>query len=49
GSNVEEAFQAIARSALKRDAQDASDFPDFNEQITLDQRNEPKPNQDCAC
>ncbi|KAE9546321.1 hypothetical protein FO519_010467, partial [Halicephalobus sp. NKZ332] len=48
GINVEEAFQSIARSALKRDAQDAPDFPDFNEHITLDQRNDSRSSQGCA-
>ena len=47
--NVEDAFQAIARAALKRDAQDASDFPDFNEHITLDQTRDTSSNQGCAC
>ena len=50
GINVEEAFQAIARAALKRDAQDASDFPDFNEHITLNQHRDHSPsNQGCSC
>uniref|UniRef100_A0A7E4W653 Ras-related protein Rab7 n=1 Tax=Panagrellus redivivus TaxID=6233 RepID=A0A7E4W653_PANRE len=47
--NVEDAFQEIARAALKRDAQDASDFPDFNEHINLDHGSTSSSNGGCSC
>lgn len=36
--NVEEAFQAIARNALQRDSQVDHDFPEFPDQIRLNDR-----------
>ncbi|KAJ1374823.1 hypothetical protein KIN20_037746 [Parelaphostrongylus tenuis] len=33
--NVETAFQAIARGALAREAQETHDFPEFPDQIRL--------------
>lgn len=48
--NVEEAFQAIARSALQRDSQDIHDFPDFPDQIRLNDRQaRERPNNACYC
>ncbi|KAK6022318.1 Ras family protein [Ostertagia ostertagi] len=35
--NVEAAFQAIARDALAREAQDSHDFPEFPDQIRLNE------------
>jgi len=35
--NVEQAFQAIARDALQREAQDVQDFPEFPDQIRLNE------------
>ncbi|KAL3097042.1 hypothetical protein niasHS_002758 [Heterodera schachtii] len=49
GVNVEEAFQAIARAALARDSQETHDFPEFPDQIRLDQsRNGRQQNSSCC-
>ena len=48
--NVEEAFQAIARNALQRDSQDIHDFPEFPDQIRLNDRHmRDNSNADSSC
>ncbi|CAI4222465.1 unnamed protein product [Auanema sp. JU1783] len=46
--NVEKAFKAIACNALARESQDVHDFPDFPDQIRLDQP-APTSNSGCSC
>lgn len=47
--NVEQAFIEIARDALKREAQDVQDFPEFPDQIRLDNREAAQPGGGCNC
>lgn len=47
--NVEQAFIEIARDALKREAQDVQDFPEFPDQIRLDHRETTHPSSGCSC
>ncbi|KAK0394714.1 hypothetical protein QR680_000893 [Steinernema hermaphroditum] len=49
GINVEEAFQVIARDALQRESQEAQDFPEFPDQITLAPRPNNQNNSGCNC
>ncbi|EYC38692.1 hypothetical protein Y032_0701g1646 [Ancylostoma ceylanicum] len=46
--NVEAAFQAIARDALAREAQESHDFPEFPDQIRLNE-NRSSPSGGCNC
>uniref|UniRef100_A0A914DFB4 Rab7 n=1 Tax=Acrobeloides nanus TaxID=290746 RepID=A0A914DFB4_9BILA len=46
--NVEEGFQAIARTALQRDSQDVHNFPEFPSQIYLKNPNHREGNR-CYC
>uniref|UniRef100_A0A914C846 Rab7 n=1 Tax=Acrobeloides nanus TaxID=290746 RepID=A0A914C846_9BILA len=47
--NVEEAFQAIARNALQRDSQDVHDFPEFPDQIRLNETRPHREDSGCNC
>jgi Ras-related protein Rab-7A len=47
--NVEQAFQTIARNALQRESQDAQDFPEFRDQITLNPQGGAAPSTNCSC
>ncbi|VDN07859.1 unnamed protein product [Thelazia callipaeda] len=47
--NVEQAFIEIARDALKREALDVQNFPEFPDQIRLDHRETTRPSDSCNC
>uniref|UniRef100_A0A0M3I6M7 Ras-related protein Rab-7a n=2 Tax=Ascaris TaxID=6251 RepID=A0A0M3I6M7_ASCLU len=47
--NVEQAFIEIARDALQREAHDVQDFPEFPDQIRLDNRQTSQPSGGCNC
>lgn len=47
--NVEQAFIEIARDALARESQDIQDFPEFPDQIRLDNRDTSQPSGGCNC
>uniref|UniRef100_A0A915EM26 Uncharacterized protein n=1 Tax=Ditylenchus dipsaci TaxID=166011 RepID=A0A915EM26_9BILA len=47
--NVEEAFQAIARNALQRDSQETHDFPEFPDQIRLNNSHHNNRDESSSC
>nr|AVV64044.1 Ras-related protein Rab-7a [Anisakis simplex] len=47
--NVEQAFIEIARDALQRESHDVQDFPEFPDQIRLDNRQQTQPSGGCNC
>ncbi|CAD5217904.1 unnamed protein product [Bursaphelenchus xylophilus] len=50
GSNIEDAFQAIARAALARDSQDSlHDYPDFPDQIRISPSDRNRDSGSCNC
>uniref|UniRef100_A0AC35U7J4 Ras-related protein Rab-7a n=1 Tax=Rhabditophanes sp. KR3021 TaxID=114890 RepID=A0AC35U7J4_9BILA len=50
GTNIEDAFNEIAKNALQRENQDVHDFPEFDDQIRLDNKSSNKNNGgSCNC